>query len=136
MKHVAIALLVSAVAVLMACKGKLSPEQEAKAIFNDMVTVTEAATTGLTNAKDAKETAAALTTYGEGMKKLTDRAKEFEKNNPNYKLKDNPALKTEDEKLKKLMEGFMGAMMKAMLKYGQSPEVKEASKKMGEMFKQ
>lgn len=136
MKQFAIVALVAVAAFLVSCKGPaLTPEQEAKVIAAETLAITVSTTAALNKASSGKETADAFIAYAEGMKKVIEKGKEFQKKNPTFDVKNNPAMKGDEEKTKKIAEEFMGAMIKAGMKYGQSPEVKEAQKKLMEIMK-
>ncbi len=129
MKKIAIAILAFAVSIVTAC-SKGSFENDARAMYNDFISITEKAAADLDKAASAKEAGDALGTYADQMKLFVERGKELEKNYDKKKINEEPSLTQETERFNKAMQSFANANMKVMIKWQGSPEIMEATAKL------
>ena len=128
MKKISAALMICVISLVFAC-SKGNYQDEARAMINDFVPQVEKTTAALDKAASSKEAATALSDFAENMKKFVERGKELEKKYGKKDIGNEPALKSEEEKMRKLMEGFGSAMSKVMMKWGSAPEMVEAIQK-------
>ncbi len=134
MKKVLALLFASIMAVIVSC-AKSNPEAEAKALMLDMTKLTVTTSEKITKAATGKEAGDALLAYVDGMKKFSERGKEFDKKYPDLKLEKSDKLKAEQEAFMKALMGFTTAVDGTMKKFADSKEFKDAMEKLKTMGK-
>lgn len=134
MKKTLALLFACTMAVIVSC-AKSNPEAEAKALMLDMTKLTVATTEKITKAASGKEAGDALLVYVEGMKKFSEKGKEFDKKYPDLKLEKSDKLKIEQEAFMKALIGFTTAVDGTMKKFADSKEFKDAMDKLKTMGK-
>jgi hypothetical protein len=133
-KYIALTVCAVVFAGFIACKK--NPESEAKSLFSDMNTLTESCATKITDSKTGKEAGAVLNEFSVKFKALNIRAKDLEKKFPDFKFNENPAIKTEGEKLQASMQKFITGVMSASVKFSQDKDFQDAMTKMTDSMKQ
>lgn len=129
MKKTTLALLLCAFSLVFAC-SKGGFQTDARAMYNDIITVTEKTAVDLDKSSSAKEAGSALEFYADQMKKFSEKGKELEKKYGKKDIKSDPELNPEAERMKKAMESFGMALSKVMIKWQGSPEITAAMTKL------
>ena len=138
MKHdrtfIATVIAILVLLVMAACGG--DKYAEARDIMKDHADVMEAYITGLENATNASECAAAVDAYTAGMEELIPRLKTFREKYPELVAENSDAempaeVEKEGERLEELA-GRMPAATMNMMKYMADPEVQAAMQRMSQ----
>lgn len=134
MKQFFAVLVVAVLGFAVSC-SKASPENEAKALMNATIKLTDSTSEKLEKAATAQDAAAALVTFVAEMKVLGERGKEYAKNHPGVNYMEDKNNKAESEALNKVMYRFSAAAMKASVKFSGSKEFAEAAAKIQDIMK-
>ena len=123
------------IALAIGC-AKSSPEENAKSIIRNLTSITSDSAAKMKNAKDDKEAAVIINAFASEVRKLNAEAQEFDKKNPGFKWKKNPALEPELKKFAEEIKAYIEAMMAIFMKNPDSKDLKEASEKLQGAFKE
>lgn len=133
MKKFFAVLVVAFLGFAISC-SKASPENEAKALMNATIKLTDSTSEKLEKAATAQDAAAALVTYVAEMKVLMEKGKEYAKNHPGVSYMEDESNKAENEAMDKAMYRFSAASMKASAKFSGSKEFADAAAKMQDIM--
>ena len=123
MKKITVLLLTLVIGGMVSCsKSPADKEAEAKAIADEIVKSTQSTTEKLNKAANGKEAGDIIVEYATGMKKISEKYKDFDiKNDEKFK---------ENDEIKQVMGEFLKAVTGAAMKFRESKEFMEAMQKM------
>jgi hypothetical protein len=130
MKKILTIALVSVCAItFFGCKKK-GEYADLKEYLSDVIKINEEYVTALEKANNAKDVAEALTDMGNKMEKIAKEGETLKTKYPDMnKVRKDPALKDDFEKLSQVAQRLLTVSMKTM-KYMMDPEVMKASQEM------
>ena len=130
MKKILTIAMVSVFAIMFFGCKKSGEYADLKEYLNDVIKINEEYVSALEKANSAKDVAEALTDMGNKMEKIAKEGETLKTKYPDMnKVRKDPALKDEFEKLSQVSQRLLTVSMKTM-KYMMYPEVMKASQEM------
>ena len=119
MKKITVLLLALVIGGMVSCsKSPADKDAELKALTNEVLKATQSTAEKLQKAADGKEAGDIVLAYGDTMKKIKEKYKNFDLNDTkNFEG---------NEELKKIMGDFVSAVMNVNIKFKDSKELAEA----------
>jgi peptidoglycan hydrolase CwlO-like protein len=136
MKKLIVLSLVLIIGGMASCSKVASPEATAKAILTDSNKIVETATEKLNKATNGKEAGDALIEFTNGMVKIAERGKEFQKLHKDFDIKTNEQVKNENHEMLQKIAAFQKAVKSAAMKYVGSKDFMDAITKMQAIYQE
>ncbi|MGL4370088.1 MAG: hypothetical protein ACRCUT_10520 [Spirochaetota bacterium] len=118
------------------CEKKVPISGEIKDFYKEMIQTTNSYADRLNAVKNGKEASSIVKEYIDAQKKLIGKGREISKKYPEFKFRDDPALKEYEKSLEQATIHFTESMSAAVKKYMAENEFREALSRFKEIEKE